>query len=109
MASFEIFKDAKNEFRFRLKADNGEKILNSESYKNKGGAENGVNSVKQNAPSGARYTRETSSNNQFFFTLRAANNEVVGTSEMYADADNRDAGIEDVKRLAPGAQVRDLT
>ncbi|MCL5428766.1 MAG: YegP family protein [Chloroflexi bacterium] len=107
MAAFEIYKDSKNEFRFNLKADNGEKILHSEGYKDKGGAHNGINSVKENAPNDARYTRETATNGQFFFTLRAANHEVIGTSEMYKDADNRDAGIEDVKRLAPGAQVKD--
>ncbi|MEX1248911.1 MAG: YegP family protein [Anaerolineales bacterium] len=108
MASFHIFKDSKNEFRFSLKADNGEKILQSEGYKAKASAQNGIQSAKVNAPIDARYTRETSSNGKFFFTLRAANNEVIGTGEMYDSADNRDEGIADVKRLAPGATVKDI-
>ncbi len=107
MATFDIFKDVKNEFRFNLKADNGERILHSESYKNIDGARNGIKSVKENASNDARYTRETSTNGQFFFTLRAANHEVIGTSEMYKDEGNRDEGIADVKRLAPDAQVKE--
>ena len=47
---FELYKDKGGEFRFRLKAGNGEKILASEGYKDKSGAENGIASVKKNAP-----------------------------------------------------------
>lgn len=50
---FELYKDKSGEFRFRLKAGNGEIIAVSESYKTKGGAENGIESVKTNAPTAA--------------------------------------------------------
>jgi uncharacterized protein YegP (UPF0339 family) len=49
-AKFELFKDADGKFRFRLKAANGEIIASSEGYKSKTGAENGIKSVKTNAP-----------------------------------------------------------
>jgi uncharacterized protein YegP (UPF0339 family) len=49
-AKFEIYKDKKGEFRFRLKAANGEIIATGEGYKNKQGCENGIESVKKNAP-----------------------------------------------------------
>jgi len=49
-AKFEIFRDSNDEFRFRLKAPNGEIIAQSEGYKKKGGCEKGIRSVKQNAP-----------------------------------------------------------
>jgi len=49
-AKFEIFKDKKGEFRFHLKADNGEIILASEGYKAKSGCTNGIESIKKNAP-----------------------------------------------------------
>ncbi len=47
---FEIYKDKAGEFRFRLKAKNGEIIAVSEGYKTKTSCENGVQSVKKNAP-----------------------------------------------------------
>ena len=52
MASkFELYKDAKGEFRWRLLATNGQVIANSgEGYKTKDSAKNGIESVRKNAP-----------------------------------------------------------
>ncbi len=106
---FEIFKDNGGEFRFRLKAGNGEKILASEGYKDKSGAESGIASVKKNAPDDARYERKASSNGKHFFNLKAANHQVIGTSEMYEASSGMEGGIESVKKYAPGAETVDMT
>ena len=47
---FEIYVDNAGEFRFRLKATNGEIIAASEGYKAKESCENGIASVRENAP-----------------------------------------------------------
>jgi len=47
---FEITKDAAGEYRFRLRAPNGEIIAHGEGYKSKDGCKNGIASVKENAP-----------------------------------------------------------
>ncbi len=47
---FEVYKDKSDEFRFRLKATNGEIIAVSESYSSKAGCLGGIESVKKNAP-----------------------------------------------------------
>lgn len=47
---FEIYEDKAGEFRFRLKAKNGEVIAVSEGYKAKASCINGIESVKENAP-----------------------------------------------------------
>ena len=47
---FEIYADKAGEFRFRLKATNGEIIGVSEGYKALKSAENGIASVQKNAP-----------------------------------------------------------
>ena len=47
---YEVYTDKKGEFRFRLKASNGEIIATSEGYKAKAGCMNGIESVKKNAP-----------------------------------------------------------
>ena len=47
---FEVYKDKAGEFRFRLKAKNGENIGKSEGYKAKASCMNGITSVGKNAP-----------------------------------------------------------
>ena len=47
---FELYVDNAGEFRFRLKATNGEIIAASEGYKAKESCENGIQSVRENAP-----------------------------------------------------------
>ena len=46
---FEIYEDKGGEFRFRLKATNGQVIATSEGYKAKASCLNGIESVKKNA------------------------------------------------------------
>jgi uncharacterized protein YegP (UPF0339 family) len=52
-AKFELFKDKGGEFRFNLKAANGEIIASSEGYASKASAINGIESVKTNAANAA--------------------------------------------------------
>ena len=47
---FEVYTDKAGEFRFRLKASNGEIILASEGYAAKSSCMNGIESVGKNAP-----------------------------------------------------------
>ncbi|MBR6413921.1 MAG: YegP family protein [Oscillospiraceae bacterium] len=47
---YEVYVDKVGEFRFRLKARNGEIIAVSEGYKQKPSCLNGIDSVKRNAP-----------------------------------------------------------
>lgn len=47
---FEVYLDKAGEYRFRLKARNGEVIATSEGYKAKASCLNGIESVKKNAP-----------------------------------------------------------
>jgi uncharacterized protein YegP (UPF0339 family) len=108
-AKFEIEKTSDGQFFFRLKAGNGEIILSSEQYKTKASAQGGVESVKSNAATDARYERKTSSGSQPYFVLKAANGETLGRSQMYSSASAMEKGIEAVKASAPGATVGDLT
>ena len=50
---FELYTDKAGEFRFRLKARNGEVIAVSEGYKAKASCLNGIDSVRRNAPDAA--------------------------------------------------------
>ncbi|HDS03550.1 MAG TPA: DUF1508 domain-containing protein [Firmicutes bacterium] len=47
---FEMYKDKRGEFRFRLKATNGQIIAVSEGYTSKTSCLAGIESVRKNAP-----------------------------------------------------------
>ena len=49
---YEVYTDKAGEFRFRLKAKNGQIIATSEGYKAKASCENGIESVRKNAAEG---------------------------------------------------------
>jgi len=104
MSTFETFTDKAGQFRFRLKAANGEIILASEGYTTKAARDNGIASVRTNSSNDARYERKETKAG-FSFNLKAANGQVIGTSEVYTSAQARDKGIESVKVNAPGAGV----
>ncbi len=94
---YELSKSSDGQFRFVLKAGNAETILTSELYKAEDSARNGIASVQKNCADDSRYEKKESSNGKYFFNLKAANHQVIGTSQMYASTTSRDAGIESVK------------
>jgi len=106
---FEVYQDKAGEFRFRLKAGNGENILSSEGYTSKASCLNGVESVQKNAPDDDRYERKETTSGKFMFNLKAGNHQVIGTSQPYTSASGRDNGIESVKKNAADAAVDDQT
>ncbi|MCR6651405.1 MAG: YegP family protein [Cellvibrionaceae bacterium] len=108
LGTFEIYKDKAGEYRFRLKAGNGQIILASEGYTDKAGCSNGVESVRKNAPDDKRYERKKSVSGKYMFNLKAANNQVIGTSELYETEASRENGIESVKKNALSAKLVDL-
>lgn len=107
MGKFVIAKRSNGEYQFNLKAGNGQVILTSEGYSNKSGCENGIESVRTNAPNDARYERKESKNGKPYFVLKAGNGQIIGTSEMYESAAGMENGIESVKSNAPEATEED--
>ncbi len=106
---FELSKSSDGQVRFVLKAGNAETILTSELYKTRAAAENGIASVQKNCGSDERYELKEAANGKFFFNLKAANHQVIGTSQMYATTQARDGGIASVKTNGASATVKDKT
>jgi hypothetical protein len=104
---FEIYIDKKGEFRFRLKAANGQAILASEGYKTKAECIYGIASVIKNSQLDDKFERLESKNGQSYFNLKAGNGQVIGTSEMYAEKSGMENGIASVKKNAPKAKVEE--
>lgn len=103
-----MYQDARNEYRFRLKAGNGQTILASEGYSAKAGCSNGIESVRTNSQDDSKFDRKKSSNGKHYFNLKASNEQVIGTSEMYESSSGMENGIESVKTNAPKATVEEV-
>ena len=109
MAKFEVYQSGKkNEFRFRLKADNGQIILSSEGYTSKPSCLNGIESVKKNSADAKRFTKATTPSNMFRFAITAANSQIIGTSQNYKSESGRNNGIESVMKNAARAEIKEV-
>ncbi len=109
MAKFEVYQSGKkNEFRFRLKADNGQTILSSEGYSSRAACLNGIASVKKNAKDPKRITKSQTPGKMFRFAVTAANKEIIGISQNYKSESGRNNGIDSVARNAAKAEIKDV-
>ena len=108
MGKFEIYKDKRGEFRFRLKARNGQVIISSEGYGAKSGCKKGVNSVRNNSSIDSRYERLTSKGGSPYFNLKAVNGQVIGKSELYSFVASMENGIAFVKINASDAILDEI-
>ena len=104
---FECFKDKADEYRFRLKAGNGEIILSSEGYNAKAGCTNGIESVKKNCSNPDRFVKNQTESGKFRFNLTATNGQVIGTSQNYSSESACDNGMKSVANSAPDATIDD--
>ena len=104
---YELNKNDKGQFSFVLKAGNGEVILRSETYESRSGADNGIASVQKNSAVDAAYTHSDASDGRFYFNLKAANHQVIGTSQMYKTAAARQAGMESVRTNGPTTVIKE--
>jgi len=103
---YELSKNDKGQFFFVLKAGNAEVILRSEQYETRAAAEGGIASVQKNSPADERYERKDANDGRFYFNLKAANHQVIGTSQMYKAAASREGGIESVKTNGPTTTIK---
>lgn len=102
---FECYKDKAGEYRFRLKAGNGETILSSEGYSSKSGCDNGIASVRKNSVNPDRFEKKETASGKFHFNLKSSNGQVIATSQIYSSASACDNGIKSVAKTAPDAKV----
>lgn len=106
MASkFVCTKSKDGQEQFVLKANNGQVILTSESYKSAKSCANGIESVRKNSQVENRFETKTAKDGRSYFVLKAANGQVVGQSQMYKSASGCANGIKSVAENAPGAEV----
>jgi hypothetical protein len=107
MAEKYLLKPSEKQFMFDLVAANGEIILTSERYTTKESAKTGIASCQTNSSTDTNYDRRMSKDNRSYFVLKAANNQIIGTSQMYSSAQARDDGIASCKKNGPSARTED--
>ena len=91
-----------------LKAANAETILARRALSGQGSAEAGITSLQTNCGSDERYEKKAA-NGKHYFNLKAANHQVIGTSQMYSSSAARDDGIASVKSNGTTNTVKDNT
>lgn len=94
-------------FRFNLHAGNHEIILTSQLYADKASAEKGIASVRANGAEEARFERKLSAKGEPYFLLKAANGQIIGTSEMYSSEAARDNGVQSVRNHCATETVKE--
>lgn len=109
MGKFIISKRTDSDFKFNLKAGNGQVILTSQGYGSKSSCENGIESVRTNSQDDSKFERNTAKDGRCYFNLKAGNGQIIGTSQMYESENGMENGIESVKNNAPSASIEDET
>jgi DNA-binding protein Alba len=118
---FQIYKDAAEKFRFRLRAENGEIVVAGEAYEQHAGVIKGVKSVQKNCAAeiedltvgstgmpNPKFQVLIDEGGKYRFHLKAANGEIIAQSEGYETKDACVNGIEVVKG-ACNAEIEDQT
>jgi uncharacterized protein len=107
--SFELKRAVGGKYIFNLKSANEQVILTSQLYETKENAEDGIGSVRQNSQIDERYQEHVDSNGHPYFLVLAANQQVIGRSQMYSSRAAMRKGIASVKKNAHAAEFVDLS
>lgn len=108
---FEVYADKAGEFRWRLKAKNGETLATAgQGYKAKADAKHGVELVQKSGAAGSKLTYEVyeDAKKEQRWRLKSANGQVVASSsEGYKAKADAEKAITLVKEGAGNAEVLD--
>jgi len=107
---FEVYQDAAKEFRWRLKAGNGEILATAgQGYKAKADCMKGVERMKAEAGT-LQFEDYQDQANEFRWRAKAANGQVVATSSQgYKAKSDCEKAIALIKQSAAKAQIVDTT
>lgn len=107
---FEIYKDNKMEFRWRLKAANGESLATSgQGYKAKADCKNGVERIQKDAADKLKFEVFEDNAKQHRFRIVASNGQTIGTaSQGYKDKRDCEKAVELIKKGAKDSEVNEV-
>jgi hypothetical protein len=82
---FDVFEGADGSFYFRLVHEEGDKLLRSQGYVGEASALNGAFAVAEYGVTASAYDVRESSRGGYYFNVRAPNNQIIATSQVYQD------------------------
>ena len=115
-----VIRNVSSGVKFDLLAGNGQVIATSEVYESKAACENGIESVRKNAPianvedqtkegyetkTHPKFEMYEDKGGEFRFRLKATNGQVIATSEGYKAKASCLNGVESVKKNAVDAEI----
>ena len=108
---FEIYSDMAKEFRWRLKAGNGEVLATSgQGYKAKADCRNGVERIMKDAADKLKFETYEDNEKKFRWRLKATNGQTIATSSQgYKAKVDCENAIELIRKGAASATVADMT
>lgn len=120
-SKYQVYRDISRKYRFRLRAENNKIVAVSQGYETKTSCINGVKSVQNNCEAhiqdntvktenltNPKYEVFRDVSSEFRFHLKAANGEIIATSEGYETKQGAMQGIEAVQNSCD-SKVEDLT
>jgi uncharacterized protein YegP (UPF0339 family) len=105
--TFEVYQDAKDQYRWRLNAANGKSLATSgQGYKAKADCMNGVKRIQSDAGSKLKFEVYEDKKKEHRFRIIAANGQTIGSSsEGYKAKADAEKAIESIKKGAKTAEV----
>lgn len=104
-ARVEVLVGESGQFRFNYFARNGEILVSSEHYRTEAAAYNGAFAVQSEGQIDAAYDVKENASGGFYFTVQAANGEIVATSQQYTTRASAVDGMAALKALLPTITV----
>ena len=105
---FETYQDARKEYRWRLKATNGQVIAASgQGYKDKRDRDGAIDRIKKDAATKLTFETYEDARKEYRWRLKATNGQVIATSQGYKDKRSCENSIDVIKKGAGQARVEE--
>lgn len=102
---FEVFGGTDGRYYFRLYAQNGEQMLRSQGYASEASALNGAFAVAEYGIDESLFSITQNAAGDFYFNLRASNNEIIATSEGYSSKASAERARDSIIALLPKVEL----
>ena len=105
--TFEVYQDAKDQHRWRLKAANGKVLATSgQGYKAKADLTKAIDRIKSDADTKLKFEVYEDKKKEYRFRINAANGQTIGaSSEGYKAKADAEKAVDAIKKGAKDAEV----
>jgi len=102
-----ITKDGK--FMFNLRSASGHVVYVSELYKDKSGALEDIESIRNNSVREGAFEAHANAKGEPYFVLKGTDGQEIGRSDFFSSEPAMEDIVESVKKSAPDAEINDFT